>query len=340
MEPAAGARIAAPRERGLTRRAFLLASGAAALAGCESGRPGSRAAPGAAPAAVPPGEGRLAVDGGEIWYRAVGEGPGAPVVVVHGGPGFSHDYLLPLAGLGRDRPVVFYDQLDCGNSDRPGVPANWTVSRFAGEIEALRRGLGLTRFHLLGHSWGAALAADHAAGAGGRLLSCVLASPLLDSRQWEADNRRWRRLLPDATRAVLDEHEAAGRFGAEAWRDAMRVFYDRHLCRVSPWPKPLLDSLARSNFALYSAMWGETEFRATGTLRGHDGTANLPNVAAPVLFTCGEFDQAPPATLYRYARLTAAPAEVRVFGDASHMPHLEQTDAFLQALRVFFGAIG
>lgn len=317
----------------MTRRAFLLAS-AAAVAGCGTGPDATDAV------AVPPGEGRLAVRGGDVWYHVVGDGPGAPVVVVHGGPGMSHDYLAPLSALGSDRPVVFYDQLDCGRSDRPGLPVNWTVARFADEIESLRRGLGLTRFHLVGHGWGAALAAEYAAGVRGAALSCVLASPLLDARRWVADNMRWRRLLPGPVQAVLDEHERAGRVRTAAYVDAMRVFYDRHLCRVSPWPEPLQSSLERSNVDLYLAMWGETEFRATGTLGAYDGSTNLARIDVPTLFTCGEFDQAAPATLYRYAGFVPGPADVRVFADASHMPHLEQTEAYLHALGVFLRAIG
>ncbi len=280
------------------------------------------------------------MQGGEVWYRAVGNGPGVPLVVVHGGPGLSHDYLLPLAALGNDRPVVFYDQLDCGNSDHPAEPGNWTVGRYASEIESVRRGLGLTRFHLLGHSWGGALCAEYAAGAPGRLMSCVLASPLLAARQWTADTMRWRSLLPDAVRRTLDDHEAAGRVRAGAYRDAMRVFYDRHLCRISPWPEPLVESLNKANVDLYFSMWGETEFRATGVLSAYDGATNLARIDAPTLFTCGEFDEAPPATLCRYARLMAGRADVRVFDNASHMSHLERPDAYVQALRVFFGAIG
>ncbi len=324
----------------VSRRDFLLTSAAAVLAGCADGRPVPVVDSDTPVATVAEGEGRFAVAGGEAWYTVMGSGPGAPLVAAHGGPGFSHDYLMPLAELGSDRPVILYDQLDCGNSARPGAAANWTVSRFVSEIESLRTALGLTRFHLLGHAWGGALAVEYAAASPGRVLSCVLASPLINSRRWTEDNLLWRRLLPDPVQRTLDEHEAAGTTGSDAYQAAMQVFYDRHLCRVSPWPEPLLASLKKSNADLYVSMWGENEFFATGTLRSHDGTVSLPRIAAPVLFTGGEFDEAPPATLYRYARLVNSAADVRVITDASHMPHLEQTGAYLQALRVFFGAIG
>ena len=290
-------------------------------------------------ARVPEGDGRVAVQGGEIWYKVVGSGPGAPLLVVHGGPGFSHDYLLPIGALGRDRPVIFYDQLDCGNSDHPGDPGNWRVLRFVTEIETLRRALGLSKFHLLGHSWGGALAAEYAAGSRNRVLGCILASPLISTTRWMEDNLRWRKLLPEDVQATLERNEKAGTVRSDEYQQAVQVFYERHLCRADPWPKPLTTSLEKGNFDLYVTMWGETEFFATGTLLNYDGTQNLARITSPTLFTCGEFDEAPPVTMYRYSQLVTN-SEVRVFTDASHTAHLEQTAAFNQAIAVFLNGIG
>lgn len=324
----------------ITRRGFVAgatATGASLLTGaCDE--PGASVNSGDV-ARVSEGEGRIAVQGGEIWYKVVGTGPGVPLLVIHGGPGFSHDYLSPIEALGRDRPVIFYDQLDCGNSDRPGDPGNWRVPRFVAEIEALRRTLGLSKFHLLGHSWGGALAAEYAAGSRNRVLSCVLASPLINTPRWMEDNLRWRKLLPADVQATLDRNEKAGTVRSKEYQAAVQIFYERHLCRMDPWPKPLTASLDKGNFDLYVTMWGETEFLATGTLRTYDGTQNLPRITAPTLFTCGEFDEAPPVTMYRYSQLVAN-SEVRVFTDASHTPHLEQTAAFNQAVAVFLNGIG
>jgi proline iminopeptidase len=331
-------------EHRLSRRGFLAgaAAGAGALlaAGCDgAGNVGLPFDADTPPVRPPEGEGRVRAPGGEIWYRVAGTGPGTPLVVIHGGPGLSHDYLLPLAELGRDRPVVFYDQLDCGKSDHPGDPGNWRVGRFLSEIDALRQGLGLNRFHLLGHAWGGLLAAEYAAGNQRWISGCVLASPLLSAEVWAADTRRWRRLLPDDVQAVLDANEAAGTVQSDAYQQALNVFYRRHLCRMDPWPAPLLASLEVGNSSLYVAMWGETEFHATGVLRGYDASASVTRLAQPTLFTCGEFDEAAPVSMYRYSALVAD-AEVRVIANASHTPHLEQTAAYNQAVGVFLNGIG
>ena len=330
-----------PRMSMLDRRAFLAGAAAIAAGGCADDDNFSLIADDDdTPLVIPPeGQARVAVRGGEIWYRVVGNGPGAPLLVVHGGPGLSHDYLLPLEALGRDRAVIFYDQLDCGKSDKPGAPANWRISRFVDEIRVLSASLGLNRYHLLGHSWGGLLAAELAAIDSQNLLSCVLASPLISAQQWMSDNLRWRKLLPSDVRQVLDENEAAGTVRSTAYQQAAMAFYRRHLCRMEPWPQPLMTSLEEGNSALYRTMWGETEFRATGSLHDYDGTPNLARITVPLLFTCGEFDEAPPATLHRYSKL-AVGSEVRVFTDASHTAHLEQEEAYIHALATWLNGIG
>src|SRR5215470_13623320 len=99
-------------------------------------------------------EGFVAVEGGRVWYRIVGSGGGIPLITLHGGPGAPHDYLEPLAALGDERPVIFYDQLGCGKSDRPTNPKLWRVERFVKELAQLRAALKIDRAHLLGQSWG------------------------------------------------------------------------------------------------------------------------------------------------------------------------------------------
>ena len=129
---------------------------------------GGQIAPGPAKAAAPDPEiaGYVAVEGGRVWYRINGiehyaEGK-VPLLVIHGGPGFSHHYLLTLTALADERPVIFYDQLDSGNSERPGEPENWTVERFVDEVDHVRNALGLDRLVVLGSSWGGSVAASYA----------------------------------------------------------------------------------------------------------------------------------------------------------------------------------
>jgi proline iminopeptidase len=107
-----------------------------------------------AAAAVEPGEGFVEVTGGRVWYRVVGSGAATPVLLLHGGPGFTSHYLEAVGRLADERPVVFYDQLGAGRSDRPEDLTLWKAERFVEELAQIRAALGLEKVHLLGHSWG------------------------------------------------------------------------------------------------------------------------------------------------------------------------------------------
>ncbi|MEO7651905.1 MAG: alpha/beta fold hydrolase, partial [Bryobacteraceae bacterium] len=141
-------------------------------------------------------EGMLPVEGGKIWYQIASAGAGIPLLTLHGGPGYPHDYLEMLAALGDQRPVIFYDQLGCGKSDRPADPSLWCAQRFVRELAQLREALGLERFHLLGHSWGSMLAVDYLLAGGTGVERLILASPALSIPRWMEDADRLRRLLP------------------------------------------------------------------------------------------------------------------------------------------------
>lgn len=106
-------------------------------------------------------EGYVSAPGGRVWYQLVGAGDAIPLLTLHGGPGAGHDNLEPLAGLADERPVVFYDQLGCGHSDKPDDLSLWRIERYVAEIDAVRDALGLDRIHLYGQSWGGWLAIEY-----------------------------------------------------------------------------------------------------------------------------------------------------------------------------------
>ena len=105
-------------------------------------------------------EGKIKIDGYQVWYRRVGNG-GIPLLTLHGGPGAGHDYLEPLEGLATDRSVIFYDQLGCGKSDQPDDRSLWRIERFVAEVNTVRQALGLEQIHLLGQSWGGWLTIEY-----------------------------------------------------------------------------------------------------------------------------------------------------------------------------------
>src|SRR5215472_8509562 len=148
-----------------------------------------------------PGEGYVNVQGGRIWYRIVGSGTHTPLLLLHGGPGAPSYYLNPLAVLADERPVIFYDQLGAGRSDKPTDISLWRVERFVQELSELRRALGLTQVHILGHSWGTMLALDYMMTKPTGVRSLILASPALSMNRWIEDAATLKKTLPESIQA-------------------------------------------------------------------------------------------------------------------------------------------
>lgn len=279
-------------------------------------------------------EGHISVEGGKVWYRIAGEEmPGVPLLTLHGGPGYPHEYLEPLEQLADERPVIFYDQLGCGHSERPEDRSLWRIERFVRELAQVRAALGLERMHLYGHSWGTMLAVDYLL-SGAAVAGLILASPALSIPLWMADADRYRAALPGGVQSILAGHEAAGTTRTKAYRDATMVYYKRHLCRMDPWPEPMDRAHEASSGEVYVEMWGPSEFYATGNLRDYDRSGRLPEIAVPTLYTCGRYDEATPESTSVYQRLISG-AELAVFEQSAHMPHLEDTASYLAVVREF-----
>jgi proline iminopeptidase len=279
-------------------------------------------------------EGYIPVTGGLVWYQIVNPGKGIPLLTLHGGPGSPHDYLEPLTALADERSVIFYDQLGCGRSERPDDPALWQRSRFVEELEQVRQALNLGHVHLFGHSWGSMLAVDYALTQPQGLASLILASPALSMSRWISDAERYRKNLPPEVEAILTEQERQGTTDSEEYQRASMAFYERHLCRLHPWPEPLQRTLDGEGTPVYQAMWGPAEFFVTGNLLDYDCTASLGMLTLPTLFTCGRYDEASPETTRWYHHHLPQSA-LAIFEQSAHMPHLEETESYLQVIRTF-----
>jgi proline iminopeptidase len=285
-----------------------------------------------------PHEGTIEVEGGKVWYRVAGSGGGTPLLLLHGGPGAPGYYLNPLAAVGADRPVIFYDQLGAGRSPAPADPSLWTVDRFVRELAQVRAALGLEEVHILGHSWGAMLAMDYMLTGPTGVKSLVLASPALNVSRWTADAKGLLQALPAETRAVIEQHEAAGTTDSEAYQAAVMDFYRMYLSRTDPWPADLLATFEGFNTALYGYMWGPSEFTATGTLRNYDREADLPGLNLPVLFTAGRYDEARPDTVRHFQGLVPG-AELLIFEESAHLTMLDEPDKYVEAIRQFLDRV-
>ncbi|MFN7544054.1 MAG: proline iminopeptidase-family hydrolase [Acidobacteriota bacterium] len=276
-------------------------------------------------------DGFLSLPDGPIWYRIHGDGKQTPLVVLHGGPGGTSCSLFPLAAM-PNRKVVFYDQLGSGRSGRPADRRLWNVDRFVEELHSLRQKLGLKRMHLLGHSWGGALAAAYVLSKGSAGIdSLILASPLINTEDWLRDAAELKKQLPAATQQAMAQHEAAGTTDHPEYRAAEAEFTRRFVVRKS---RTLPAECADSSFnrVIYQQMWGPTEFHATGSLQSFNLSPRLSQLRLPVLFVVGEFDEARPATAARYRDLIPG-AQLKVIPDAAHALFSDNPAATLSTLR-------
>ena len=281
-------------------------------------------------------EGHVEFRGYRTWYRIVGEGADGrdPLVALHGGPGSTHNYFAPLERLAEDgRAVVLYDQLGCGNSDRP-QDIDWNVQVFLDELATLRDQLGLERIHLLGTSWGGQLALEHALSGYGGLTSLVLSSTLASVEEWVLEARRLRAALPADVVDVLDRHEQAGTFDDPEYREALGVFDDHYVHRGARGTPELARMHAEKGPEVYRAMVGPNEWMVTGKLKGWDVRDRLGEITVPALVARGAYDictERIAATL-----LEGLPnARGAVFEESSHMPALEESDRYLEVVGEF-----
>ena len=280
-------------------------------------------------------EGHIDVPGGQVWYKVVGSGESVPLLTLHGGPGGGHDYLEPLNALASERPVVFFDQLGCGKSDTPDDVSLWRIDRFVDEVTAVRDALGLDRIHLLGHSWGGWLAIEYMLGAPSGVVSLTLASTSASIPQFVYEAGKLISKLPREMAETMRRLEAEGDFENPEFEAGMMEFYKRHLCRLDPWPDPIMRSLENlDGNIVYETMNGPTEFTVIGNMKDWNRIEKLGEIVAPTLITCGRYDELTPACS-RTLRQGIMNSRMHVFERSAHMAHLEETESYLQILSEF-----
>ena len=294
--------------------------------------------------AAPVTEGTAKFGDYQTWYRITGDlsSDKTPLVVLHGGPGCVHDYLLPVAAIAETgRPVIHYDQVGNGRSShlRDKPPEFWTVRLFLDELESLVDTLGIAgRYHILGQSWGGMLGAEHATLRPAGLRGLVIADSPAAMDLWSAAAAELRAALPPGVDETLRAHEEAGTTDSEEYRQAMRFFYDRHVCRRVPWP----DEVARTFAAIdddptvYLAMNGPSEFHVVGSLRNWSIVDRVGAISVPTLLISGEFDEATPSTIEPYF-CGIVDARWVILDNCSHMPQIEDTERFNTLVTQFLG---
>jgi len=298
-----------------------------------------------AAATYPIDEGYVDAHGVLIYYKAFGKGD--PLVIVHGGPGASHDYMLPhLVPLARTNRLVFIDERGSGRSEKLDDPKGYTVEAMAEDVEAVRQQLGLGRINLLGHSYGGVLAQAYALKYQQNLRHLVLCSTFHSTKMLNDFFATMKERMPAELRQRIETMEKAGLYGKGA--DYRKGRYpDEYM--VAAWGEGYFPYLYRRHpdanyepvangmmsWDLYREMWGSSgEFVIDGNLASVEYGPKLGTLKVPTLITVGDHDEVDPS-ISRDMQAKIAGSKLVVLPDAGHMTFVDQPELFRKAVDDF-----
>jgi proline iminopeptidase len=303
------------------------------------------ARPNAADSVYPIRDGFVDANGVMIYYMSTGHGQ--PLMIVHGGPGASHDYFLPyLLPLARHHRVIFIDERGSGRSQKLDDPSGYTIENMVEDVEAVRQALGLGKISLLGHSYGGALAQAYALKYQRNLSHLILASTWSSTVAMNQVFVRMKQNMAPELRDRIDKLEAQGLFGHGKDYEKNRYTNDY---MIAAWgegyfpyiyrnrPDPTYDPIAAGNMSwdLYREMWGEHgEFIIDGNLKSVEYTNRLSAIKVPTLIVVGEHDECDPS-LSQTMHAKIAGSKLVILPNAGHMTFVDQNGMFIKAVHGF-----
>ncbi len=254
-----------------------------------------------------------------------------PLITIHGGPGFCHNYLEPLHRLANERPVIFYDQLDCGQSDRPSNKENWTIDYYVDELETLIKTLKLEKVILYGHSWGAVIASEYAL-KNSNVEKLILASPYLSYSLWQATANKYIKKLKRVHRKAIIKGQEQGDYCGNEYLMAQNAYYQKYVTGAETLPSYYYKSAELAGREVYNYMWGPNEFTIAGTLKDYEIGDRLRELKIPVLFSCGKYDEASPKDCKKLMKKIIN-SKLAVFKKSAHLPHITKSEEYLTVIR-------
>jgi proline iminopeptidase len=277
-----------------------------------------------------------------VWTKRVGNNPTLKVLLLHGGPGMTHEYFevadsyLPAAGV----EYYYYDQLGSHYSDQPADTSLWDVARSVEEVEQVRKALGLdsTNFVLLGHSWGGILASEYALKYQQHLKGLVISNMMMSIPAYNEYAKQT--LMPAMDQQVLGQIQGFERTGKTDDPRYMALLtpahYEKHVLRMpqAQWPDPVQRSFKHVNPTIYVLMQGPSELGASGKLLTWDRVADLPKITVPTLVIAGDHDTMDPAHMAMVAK-TVKRGRLLVCPNGSHMSMYDDAPTYFGGLITF-----
>lgn len=277
-----------------------------------------------------------------VWTKRIGNNPTVKVLLLHGGPGLTHEYweafdsYFPAAGI----EYYYYDQLGSAYSDRPDEPELWELPRFVDEVEQVRRALRLehTNFYLLGHSWGGILAIEYALKYQQHLKGLIISNMMASVPAYNEYAKAV--LMPAMDQTALAEIkrlEAAGEHENPRYMELLIPHhYVEHVLRMPPeqWPEPVTRAFMHLNPKIYVPMQGPSELGASGKLVNWDRTGDLGKIAVPTLVIGARYDTMDPAHMETMASQVQK-GRYLYCPDGSHMAMYDDQKVYCDGLLQF-----
>src|SRR5437899_7718558 len=290
-------------------------------------------------------EGFVDANGLMIYYKTLGKGE--PLLMLHGGPGASHDYFLPyLLPLARHNRLIFVDERGSGRSQKLEDPAGYTIENMVEDVEAVRQALGLGKINLLGHSYGGALDQAYALTYQQNLSHLILGSTWSSTKAMNEVFVRMRQHMSPELRDGITKLEAAGLFGhgkdyeknrytAEYMIAAWGEGYFPYLYHNRPDPSCDPVGAGKMSWDLYREMWGsDGEFVIDGNLKSVEYTDRLSSIKVPTLILVGDHDECDPS-LAKVMQEKISGSKLVIFPSSGHMTFVDQPGMFVKSVDGF-----
>jgi proline iminopeptidase len=276
--------------------------------------------------------------GHKVWTKRIGNNPDMKVLLLHGGPALTHEYMecfesfFPQAGI----EFYHYDQLGSHYSDKPENDSLWTIDRFVDEVEEVRQELGLNKdnFYILGNSWGGILGMEYALKYQQHMKGLLVSHMTADFDRYEAYNAKLRSKMRKSLTDSLDFYEQKEDYHNQEYLDLVfNEYYTKHICRFAPedWPEPVLRSFGHINQHVYEYMQGPSEFVPGGILKHWSVWDDLKTLSVPTLMIGSKYDTMNPDEMKEMATLVQNGRSLHC-ENGSHLAMWDEQDFFMEGV--------